>query len=138
MNGTKGWTMSEPITSTAGGYALSKCIPILGPVLATIVVMCLATPQSKKEWTAALISTVALSLFGGSFLVSYFGLNHWAQDTIGLMAITGICFACGLPAWLVVRALFAWMAKQKDKDLAELAKAVAKEIKVYEIDSTIK
>jgi predicted PurR-regulated permease PerM len=130
MNSIKGWTMSEPITSTAGGYVvLSKLIPILGPVLATIVVMCLATPQSKREWTAALTSTVSMSLFGGSFVVSYFGLNSWAQDSIGLMSITGICFACGLPAWVVVRALFAWMAKQRDKDLAELARAVAKEVR---------
>lgn len=131
MNSTKGYmSMSEPISGTAaGGYALTKLIPILGPVLATIIVMCLATPQSKKEWTAALTSTVATSLFGGSFVVSYFGLNAWAQDTFGLMGITGICFACGLPAWVVVRALFAWMAKQKDKDLAELAKALAKEVR---------
>lgn len=130
MDAAKGYTlMSEPITTTAGGVALSKFIPILGPVLATVIVMCLATPQSKREWTAALTSTVAMSLFGGSFVVSYLGLNSWAQDSIGLMGITGICFACGLPAWVVVRALFAWMAKQKDKDLAELARAVAKEVR---------
>lgn len=130
MDATKGYTlMSEPLSGAAGGYALSKFIPILGPVLATIIVMCLATPQSKREWTAALTSTVAMSLFGGSFIVSYLGLNSWAQDSIGLMGITGICFACGLPAWVVVRALFAWMAKQKDKDLAELARAVAKEVR---------
>lgn len=130
MNGIKEYMpMSEPITSTAGGIALSKLIPILGPVLATIVVMCLATPQSKREWTAALTSTVSMSLFGGSFVVSYFGLNSWAQDSFGLMGITGVCFICGLPAWVIVRALFAWMAKQKDKDLAELAKAVAKEVR---------
>lgn len=131
MNSTKGcMSMSEPFSGTAaGGFALSKLIPILGPVLATVVVMCLATPQSKKEWTAALTSTVAMSLFGGSFVISYFGFNAWAQDTFGLMAITGICFTCGLPAWLVVRALFVWMAKQKDKDLAELVKVVAKDVR---------
>lgn len=132
MDAAKGYMpMSEPISGAAGGYALSKFIPILGPVLATIIVMCLATPQSKREWTAALTSTVSMSLFGGSFVVSYFGLNSWAQDSIGLMSITGICFACGLPAWVIVRALFAWMAKQKDKDLAELARAVAKEVRDF-------
>jgi hypothetical protein len=115
--------MSEPISGAAGGFALSKAIPILGPILATIIVMCMATPKSRKELAAALTSTVAMSLFGGSMVVEYFKLDF------GTMATTGVAFICGLPAWLVVRALFAWMEKQKDKDLAELAKAVAKEVK---------
>lgn len=114
--------MSEPISGAAGGWAISKFIPILGPVLATIIVMCLATPKSRKELIAALTSTVSLSLFGGSMLVDYFHLSF------GTMATTGLSFICGLPAWLLVRALFHWMDKQKNKDIAELAKAVAKEV----------
>ena len=115
--------MSEPISGAAGGFAISKAIPILGPVLATIVVMCLATPKSKKELLAALTSTVAMSLFGGSIVVEYFKLDF------GTMATTGIAFVCGLPGWLVVRAAFAWMDKRRNLDLAELAKEVAKEVK---------
>lgn len=116
-------TMSEPLTSTAGGFALSKAIPILGPVLAAIIVMCMATPKSKKELAAALTSTVALSLFGGSMVVEYFHLQF------GVTATTGVSFLCGLPAWLFVRALFHWMEKQKNKDITELAKEIAKEVK---------
>jgi hypothetical protein len=115
--------MSEPISGAAGGWAISKFIPVLGPVLATIIVMCLATPKSRKEWIAALTSTVAMSLFGGSMIVDYFHL------AFGTMATTGVSFVCGLPAWLIVRALFAWMDKQKSKDIAELAKEVAKQVK---------
>lgn len=115
--------MTEPVSSTASGYALAKAIPILGPVLATIIVMCLATPKSRKEWIAALTSTVAMSLFGGSMIVDYFQLNF------GTMATTGLSFVCGLPAWVLVRALFAWMDKNKQKDIAELAKEVAKQVK---------
>lgn len=121
--------MSEPFSTSASGYAISKAIPVLGPVLAAILVMCLATPQSRKEWVAALTSTVATSLFGGSFVVSYFGWAAWADSTIGLMAIAGVCFACGLPAWLLVRGFFAWMDKHRSKDIAELAKAIAQEVK---------
>lgn len=123
MDTTRYTAMSEPITSSAGGWAIAKAIPILGPVLATIIVMCLATPKSKKELLAALTSTVAMSLFGGSMVVEYFKLDF------GTMATTGVAFVCGLPAWLLVRALFAWMEKQKNKDIAELAKAVADEVK---------
>lgn len=100
-----------------------KAVPILGPVLATIIVMCLATPKSRKEWVAALTATVAMSLFGGSMVVEYFNLNF------GPMATTGVSFICGLPAWLFVRALFAWMDKQRDKDLAEIVKTVRDEMK---------
>jgi predicted PurR-regulated permease PerM len=117
--------MSEPISGAAAGsaYAISKFIPILGPVLATVIVMCLATPKSRKEWIAALVSTVAVSLFGGSIIVDWFELTRF-----GSMATTGLSFACGLPAWLFVRALFAWMDKQKTKDITELAKVIAKEV----------
>ena len=115
--------MSEPVSaSAAGGWAIAKAIPILGPVLATIIVMCLATPKSKKELLAALTSTVAMSLFGGSMVVEYFHLEF------GTMATTGVAFVCGLPAWLFVRALFASMEKNKTKDLSELAKTIAQEV----------
>lgn len=137
MSSTKGYlAMSEPITSTAGSYAAAKFIPILGPVLAAVVVMCLATPQSKREWVAALVSTVALSVFGGSAVVTYYGIGSWAQTQTGLIAITGICFACGLPAWLIIRGLFVWMQKQKDKDIAEIAKAAVQEVR--EVKDSVK
>lgn len=131
LNGNTEMSMSESLSAGAGGLAVTKAIPILGPVLATVVVMCLAQPKSKREWVAALISTVAMSLFGGSALVTYLKLNDWADDIFGLMGITGICFVCGLPAWLVVRALFAWMEKNKEKDVVELAKAVRNEMKNF-------
>ncbi len=102
--------------------------PILGPILATIIVMSIATPKSRGEWVAALTSTVAMSIFGGSFIVSYMGWIEWGDHWMGIAAITGMCFVCGLPAWLLVRALFAWMNKQRDKDLAEIAKGIAKDV----------
>ena len=123
MNTQRYTLMSEPISSTAGGFAIAKAIPIIGPVLATIVVMCLATPKSKKEFLAALTSTVAMSMFGGSMVVDYFNLQF------GTMANVGMAFVCGLPAWLIVRATFAWMDKQKNKDIAELAKIIAKDVR---------
>lgn len=121
--------MTEPVCTSAGGYALLKFLPpVVGPVLAAIIVMSIATPQSRREWVAALTSTVAVSIFGGSFLVSYFGWVAWVDHPFGIAAVTGMCFASGLPAWVLVRALFAYMGKQKGKDIAELAKAIAKDV----------
>ena len=122
--------MTEPVTtSAAGGWALMKFLPpALAPVLATIIVMCIATPKSRKEWVAALTSTVTVSIFGGSFIVTAMGWTAWVDHWIGMMAVAGMCFVCGLPAWLLVRALFAWQDKQRGKDVVEIAKGIAKDI----------
>jgi hypothetical protein len=121
--------MTEPVSSSVGSYALMKFLPpLIGPVLATIVVMSIATPQSRKEWIAALTSTIAVSIFGGSFIVTYFGWTSWIEHPLGVGAIAGACFVSGLPAWLLVRALFSYMDKQRGKDIAEIAKDVAKNV----------
>ena len=33
----------------------------------------------------------------------------------------GIVFACGLPGWAIVRWVFTWMERRRDKDIAEIA-----------------
>ena len=115
--------MSEPISTGGGGMALYKLALALGiPAgLAAVVVMSWTQPKSKREWVSALICTVVSSLGGGAGLVEYLGLQHLAGGgMIGLIALGGIIFACGLPGWVIVRAGFAWADKRKDKDLAEL------------------
>lgn len=120
--------MSEPFSTGAGGFAVAKAIPVLGPVLATIIVMCLATPKSKRELLAALTSTVTLSIFGGSIVVNHLNWAVWADSTIGLMGIAGVFFMCGLPGWLIVRALFAYMEKRKNSDIVQIVNEVSKSI----------
>ena len=68
----------------------------------------------------ALISTVVSSICGGAAVVQHYGLQQWGDTYIGLTAMAGIIFACGLPGWVVVRSAFAWVEKRKGKDLAEL------------------
>ena len=41
----------------------------------------------------------------------------------------GIVFACGLPAWALVRALFTYLERRKDKDLSELAAELRRQLK---------
>jgi hypothetical protein len=36
----------------------------------------------------------------------------------------GIAFACGLPAWLIIRALFLYIDKKRDADITEIVKDV--------------
>jgi hypothetical protein len=118
--------MAEPSSSAVGGYAAYKIVLALGlPAgLAAVVVMLYIQPKSKREWAMALISTVVSSICGGAAVVQHYGLQAWGDSYLGLTAIAGIIFACGLPGWVVIRAAFAWAEKRKGKDIAELIREV--------------
>ena len=117
----------EPTTSTgAAGIAGWKLIGglaglgAIGAGLAAIVVMCVMTPRDPKEWAIALISTVIASVCGGSAVVRYFEIQHWASDQFGLMAMIGLIFACGLPGWALVRWTFNAIRKREGQGIDEL------------------
>ena len=123
-------SMSEPISSTAAGVAGWKIIGglagmgAIGAGLAAFVVMSMTKPKSDQEWRVALVSTLVGSIGGGACLVRYLGIQHWAEDIFGMVAILALVFACGLPAWALVRALFKYLDKHKDADLAAIVKDV--------------
>lgn len=123
-------SMSEPISGTAAGVAGWKIIGglagmgAIGAGLAAFVVMAMTKPKSDQEWRVALVSTLVGSIGGGAALVRYLGIQHWAQDLFGIVAMLALSFACGLPAWALVRALFIYLDKRRDADLIEIAKDV--------------
>jgi hypothetical protein len=118
--------MSEPASSTAAGIAAWKAVGGLATVgaigagLAAIVVMCMTPPREKREWAVGIISTVIGSIGGGAGAIQYFNLQAWLHSTVGLVAVLGLVFACGLPAWAIVRWTFNWMATRHHKDLGQV------------------
>lgn len=122
--------MSEPITTgAAGAIGWAKIgglagVSGIGAGLATYVVMTMTKPKTDQEWHVALITTIIGSICGGAALASYMGWQAWADNVIGLMGLIGVCFACGLPSWLIVRALFAYIEKKRDADITEIVKDV--------------
>lgn len=116
----------EPTTSAAGAASFGGTAAAagIGAALAAVVVMCMSLPRTAREWTVALISTVAGSMGGGAVVIKQLGLERLATDEIGLMAIIGIAFASGLPAWAVVRWLFAYLERRRERDIAEVAEEV--------------
>lgn len=94
-------------------------------MLATIVVMVMTLPRNRGEWAVALISTVVASLCGGAALIQYLGLAGWMATTNGAMALGGIYFSCGLPGWTIVRGVFNFLNKRKDKELPEIVAELA-------------
>lgn len=131
-----GIKMAEPASSAAGGLVGWKLIGgttaalSVGAALAVVIVMCMTPPRSKREWAVALISTVVSSIGGGAAVARYFELQSWAHDPIGLVALFGLVFACGLPGWALVRALFLYLERSKEKDISQLVdEALAKKQK---------
>lgn len=119
-------TMSEPGPLTAaGGVALYKLGAFgLGAGLAALVVMAMIPPRSRREMFVSLTTTLVFSLAGGSLVITRWQLHEMMTDAVGAMGVLGIVFACGLPAWIIVRALFAWSESKKDRHITEIVDAV--------------
>lgn len=122
--------MVEPTTSAGAGYAGWKLLMWLagmgavGAGLAAVVVMCVTTPRDPKEWAIGLISTVVCSIGGGAAVVQYLGLQHWAHSPFGLVALLGLVFACGLPGWALVRAIFNTIRKREGQGLDDIVQEI--------------
>lgn len=125
--------MIDEQATSAGLVALYKLIASagasiafgIGAALASVVVMCMTLPRTAREWTVALISTVVGSIGGGSFVLVHFGfLTGGVHTGFEAAAILGIAFACGLPAWAVVRMSFNWIEKNRDKTIVDAVNEV--------------
>jgi hypothetical protein len=126
--------MTEPVSSTAAGVAGWKLIGGaagaygIGAALAAVVVLCMTPPRSPREWTVGLISTVIGSIAGGAFVIEHYQLQAFMHTFTGLLSVLGIAFACGLPAWAIVRAVFTYIHKQEGKDIIEMAADAKKQM----------
>lgn len=92
----------------------------IGAGLAAVVVMCIMTPRTRGEWVTGLISTVVGSISGGAFVIQHFELFYWMHNPFGLVATLGLVFACGLPAWAIVRWWFNFYDKRRAQDLKQI------------------
>ena len=82
--------------------------------------MCIMTPRTRSEWAVGLISTVVGSISGGAAIIMRYELQDWMYSPAGLVAILGLVFACGLPAWAVVRWVFNYILRRVGRDIAEI------------------
>lgn len=118
--------MAEPTSSAVGAvygtkFAISSGF---GAVVAAVIVMSMAYPKTKREFIAALVSTLALSVFGGAAAIEYFNIGHWGYIAQGLAFVV-----CGLPAWVAVRAFFAWSEANKGSGLIDLIRQIREAFK---------
>ncbi len=123
--------MPEPTSSSVAGVAVvykafggTAAALASGATLAAVVVMLMTPPRTKREWAVGLISTVVSSVGGGAATIQYFALHDWVQSQLGLMAMGGLIFACGLPGWAIVRWVFNFIEQHRDAGLDAVARDV--------------
>ena len=136
--------MTDPAISGAAGAAAFKAVGGASAVaaggagLATVVVMLMTPPRSPREWAVGLISTVVASIGGGVAAIEHFApqhrntatlqhcntatLQHWAASPIGLCAIGGMIFACGLPGWAIVRRVVNFIDRNHHSGIDEVTR----------------
>lgn len=130
--------MSEPLSSAAAGAGAAAGWKFIGgaagamgvgAALVSIVVMLMTPPRSPREWAVGLISTVMGSICGGAFVIEHFNMQVLMTSFNGLLAVLGIAFACGLPAWAIVRWVFTYIARRQDADIAQIAEEVRRQMR---------
>lgn len=115
--------MSEPASSALAATGVAKLIGLaFGATFAAVVVMIMTRPDDRKEWAVALICTVISSICGGAVIIQALELSAWAATFDGLLALAGIYFAAGLPAWVLVRGWFVFAAQRKEAAITEIVK----------------
>ena len=123
--------MPEPTTSTGfiGIAAIKATLKALGGMafvascaaaFAAIVVMLMTRPSRGREWVVSLICTVISSIGGGAAVVMQFNLNYWANTPLGLCALGGLIFTCGLPGWALVRWAFNYLDRHQNADISDV------------------
>lgn len=116
--------MSLDTSNFMEGIKGTTLIMVCAMVLSTIVVICARRPQTAQEWVVGIISTLVSSICGGAAFVMHMGLSHWAESFIGIMAVGGIFFSCGLPGWALVRLFFNSVEANRGKTINEVVKDV--------------
>lgn len=113
----------------AGGAAMLGAGAGIAAGLSMLVVMLTKRPRTDQEWLVAIISTVVSSLCGGAIVILHFGLLRWVDPAlptlemfVGLIALIGVAFSCGLPGWAIVRWVFNWIIAREGKDIGEVIK----------------
>jgi hypothetical protein len=108
----------------SGAAGKVAAVAVAGLTLAVIVVMTMTLPPSRREFLVAMVSTVAIGVGGTAGIVMYYNLQHMAYSFWGLTALGSLFFVCGLPGWVIIRAVFITAEKMKGKGLGEIISEV--------------
>lgn len=110
-------------------------VALLAACLAMVIVFMARMPRSPKEWLVGLISTLVSSLTVGAAVVIKFGLLQWVrvsdpfEQFLGVIAIGGVLFSCGLFGWAIVRWTFNYINAREDVSIIDVVREVKDEVR---------
>jgi len=108
---------------------------LVAAALAMALVFMARMPRSPKEWAVGLISTVVSSLTLGAAVVVKFGLLAWVRVSdpfevwLGVVAIGGVLFSCGLFGWAIVRWSFNFINAREGASIVDVVREVKDEVR---------
>lgn len=120
--------------SVAAIYGLAGAA-LVAAALAMALVFMARMPRSPKEWAVGLISTVVSSLTLGAAVVVKFGLLAWVRVSdpfevwLGVVAIGGVLFSCGLFGWAIVRWSFNFINAREGASIVDVVREVKDEVR---------
>jgi len=109
-------------------------VALIAACLAVVIVFMSHMPRSPKEWVVGLISTVVSSLTVGAAVVIKFGLLRWVRVSdpfeawLGVVAIGGVLFTCGLFGWAIVRWTFNFINARENSSIIDVVREVKDEV----------
>lgn len=108
--------------TAAAGAAVAKSGLLVATgagVASSLIVMVFLEPQSRKEKLLCFVSTFVFAACLSSAIKVYYGFD--IPDTFdGNIANAGLIITCGMPGWVVIRALFLTLEKMKGKDIGQI------------------
>ncbi len=120
--------MTEPVLITESRLAIEvlykMLVYVLGPLLASVVVVVMTPPKTAREWIASFISTLACSVGLGAYVVSHYLGFDGVGDEMTAMIAGGVYFLCGLPGWFVVRTIFFTMEQHRNKNILDILNSI--------------
>ncbi len=130
--------MAEPISSSAAAYIKMFGVGLiltLAILFVNAVVLMTRMPRTRQEWAVGLISTVVSSLALGSAVIIKLGLLTWIRVTdpvemwVGMVAIGGVLFTCGLPGWALIRWTFNFINAREGATIIDVIKEIKDEVR---------
>lgn len=116
-------TAGDPAVLTFMKKFFVAVLPHVALIIVCAVVMAMTHPKSFREGLVALLVTFACAIYGPPVAIAFFHLDMSAVPPADYdKARSMLTILCGMPGWVIVRAVFNWTEINRTKTILDLAK----------------